>query len=99
MPLQEVGGAQDGPKKFAFVTMLLIWQLSQQGICLLDLFGGIATSLAPTLQARIKVCKYLYVDNNPIAQKIAQAHIEKLGRCYSNLLPIETTLVSFTALA
>ena len=62
-------------------------------------FGGIATGLAVTLEAGIKVCKYLYVDNNPVAQKVAQAHIEKLRRRYLNLLPLEATLVSFTILA
>ena len=34
-----------------------------------------------------------------MAQKIAQAHIEKLRRPYPDLLPLEATLVSFTTLA
>ena len=65
----------------------------------MDLFGGIATGLVATLQVGIKVRKNLYVDNNIVAQKIAQAHIEKLRRHYPDLLSIEATLVSFTALA
>ena len=99
MPLQEVGGAHDGLETFALVTTSLTWQASQQGICFLDLFGGIAIGSAATLQIGIKVCKYLYVDNDLVAQKVAQAHIEKLRKHYPNLLAIKATLVSFTTLA
>ena len=58
-------------------------------------FGGIATNLETTIQ----IYKYLYVDNDPMAYKVAQVHIKKLKRCYPHLLPIEATMVSFTTLA
>ena len=46
-----------------------------------NLFGGIVTSLIATLQARIKVQKCFYVDNNQVAQKVDQVFIEKLTNC------------------
>ena len=38
------------------------------------------------------------MNNDPTAQKVGQGHIEKLRKCYSNFLPIEAILVSFTSL-
>ena len=55
LPLEEVGGTYDGLETPALVTMPLTWQPSQQGICLLDFFGGIDSNLAAILQVGIKV--------------------------------------------
>jgi site-specific DNA-cytosine methylase len=54
---------------------------------MLDLFGGINTSLATTLQAGIPVRKYLYVERDEIARKVSSCHLALLMRRYPELLP------------
>ena len=52
-------------------TTPIVWQPSETGICLLDLFGGISTGLAAVLQAGILVRKYLYVENDDTAHRVS----------------------------
>ncbi len=40
-------------------TTPIVWEYPSEGICVLDLFGGINTGLATVLQADIPVQKYL----------------------------------------
>ena len=80
-------------------TRPIAWTPSRKGICLLELFGGISTGLAAVLQAGIKVHTYLYVDNDPVAKRVATEHIRKLRKRYPHLLPREATKTTFTALA
>jgi hypothetical protein len=42
-------------------TTPIAWEYPSEGICVLDLFGGISTGLATVLQACILVWKYVYV--------------------------------------
>jgi hypothetical protein len=44
------------------------WKPPDDGIVLLELFGGIGTGLAAVLQAGIKVQQYIYVDTDEAAQ-------------------------------
>jgi hypothetical protein len=54
---------------------------------MLDLFGGINTSLAIMLQAGILVRKYLYVERYEIARRVSPHHLALLMRRYLELLP------------
>jgi hypothetical protein len=45
---------------------LITWTPPKEGITLLELFGGISTSLEALLQSRMVVRKYFYIDINPI---------------------------------
>jgi hypothetical protein len=62
LPREEAGnnGQEDhGPPLDNFT---IHWKPPDDGIVLLELFGGIGTSLAAVLQAGIKVQCYVYVD-------------------------------------
>ncbi len=54
---------------------------------MLDLFGGISTSLATVLQASIPVRKYLYVERNETAKRVSSHHFTLLMLQYLELLP------------
>lgn len=47
----------------------------------------------------MKVRKYLYVDKDPIAKKVAIKHIKKLKKCYLSLLQHKITTTCFITLA
>jgi len=65
----------------------IAWEYPSEGICVLDLFGGINTSLAAVLQAGILVWKYLYVERDETAKKVSSRHLALLMRRYLELLP------------
>jgi hypothetical protein len=67
-------------------TTPIAWEYPSKGICVLDLFGGISTSLATVLQAGILVWKYLYVERDKIARKVSSRHLALLMRQYPELL-------------
>jgi hypothetical protein len=54
------------------------WKPPDDGIVLLELFGGIDTSLAAILQVGIKVKRYVYVDIDDAAQQVAKHHSQGL---------------------
>lgn len=54
--------------------------------------------LAAVLRVGIKVRKYLYVDNDAVAKRVAATHIRKLRKRYLTLLSKEATRTTFTAL-
>ncbi|CAM6085511.1 unnamed protein product [Calypogeia fissa] len=60
----------------------------EQGIRLLDLFGGINTGLVAVLQAGIKVHQYLYVERNEAARRASIRHVARLMEQYPDLLPM-----------
>lgn len=72
--LTEVRGTQKDTLTSSLVTTIIIWHLLRKGICLLELFGGIGIDLTAILQAGIKLHKYVYVDNDPLAKKMAINH-------------------------
>jgi hypothetical protein len=47
---------------------LITWTPPKEGITLLELFGGIGTSLEALLQSGMVVRSYFYVDIDPIAK-------------------------------
>jgi hypothetical protein len=64
----------------------IAWEYPSEGICMLDLFGGISTSLAAVLQVGILVRKYLYVERDETARRVSSHHLALLMRRYPELL-------------
>jgi hypothetical protein len=62
------------------------WKPPDDGIVLLELFGGIGTGLAAVLQARIKVQRYVYVDTDEAARQVAKHHSQGLCVRFPELL-------------
>ncbi|CAM6092168.1 unnamed protein product [Calypogeia fissa] len=58
-----------------------------EGVCVLDLFGGISTGLAAVLLAGIPVQKYLYVERDEAARQVSLRHVAQLMQRYPELLP------------
>jgi hypothetical protein len=61
-------------------TTPIAWEYPSEGICVLDLFGGISTGLATMLQAGILVRKYLYVERDETARRVSSRHLALLMR-------------------
>jgi hypothetical protein len=55
-----------------------VWEYPSEGICLLDLFGGINTGLVAVLQAGILVRKYLYVEKDETMKRVSSRHLALL---------------------
>ena len=70
-------------------TSPIIWQYPSEGICLLELFGGMSTGLAAVLQAGIRVRGYLYVETDEDARRISLRHVAQLVERYPHLLPVD----------
>jgi hypothetical protein len=47
-----------------FTTFGFRWHILEDGICLVELFGGISSSLVVVLQFGIRVCRYYYVEKD-----------------------------------
>jgi hypothetical protein len=67
-------------------TTPIMWEYPFEGICMLDLFGGISTGLATMLQVGIPVRKYLYVEKDETARRVSSCHLALLMRRYPKLL-------------
>jgi hypothetical protein len=67
-------------------TTPIVWEYPSEGICMLDLFGGISTGLAIVLQAGILVRKYLYMERVETARRVSSHHLALLMRRYPELL-------------
>jgi len=65
----------------------IAWEYPSEGICVLDLFSGISTSLATVFHAGIPVQKYLYVEKDETAKRVSLHHLALLMRQYPELLP------------
>jgi hypothetical protein len=72
---------------FPLDTTPIVREYPSEGICMLDLFGGISTGLATMLQANILIRKYLYVKRDETAKKVSSRHLELLMQRYPELLP------------
>jgi site-specific DNA-cytosine methylase len=68
-------------------TTSIAWEYPFEGVCVLDLFGGISTGLATVLQTSILVRKYLYVERDETAKRVSSHHLALLMRRYPELLP------------
>ncbi|OAE30300.1 hypothetical protein AXG93_3964s1130 [Marchantia polymorpha subsp. ruderalis] len=69
------------------VTTPIAWEYSSEGVCLLDLFGGISTGLAAVLQSGILVRRYLYVEKDETARRVSSQHVAQLMQQFPSLLP------------
>jgi site-specific DNA-cytosine methylase len=74
------------------------WKPLDDGIVLLELFGGIGTSLATILQARIKVQRYVYIDTDEAARQVAKHHSRGLRIWFPELLTTTAISSSFSSL-
>jgi hypothetical protein len=54
------------------------WRPPEDGIVLLELFGGIGSGLVAILQARLKVKRYIYVHVDEAARQVAKRHSRRL---------------------
>jgi hypothetical protein len=59
-------------------TTPIAWEYPSEGICMLDLFGGISTGLVIVLQAGILVRKYFYVERDEAARRVSSHHLTLL---------------------
>jgi len=70
-----------GPiRLFPLDTTPIAWEYPSEGICVLDLFGGISTGLVAMLQVSIPVQKYLYMDRDETARRVSSHHLALLMR-------------------
>ncbi len=67
-------------------TTPIAWEYPSEGICVLDLFGGISTGLTTVLQVGILVRKYLYVERDETMRRVSSHHFALLMRRYPELL-------------
>jgi hypothetical protein len=74
------------------------WKSPDDGIVLLELFGGIGTGLATVLQAGIKVQRYIYVDTDEAARQVAKHHSRGLCVWFPELLTTAAILSTFSSL-
>jgi hypothetical protein len=98
LPREEAGsdGQEDhGPP---LDNSTIHWKPPDDGIVLLELFGGIGTSLTAVLQAGIKVKRYIYVDINDAAQQVAKYHSRGLCVQFPELLTTTVLLLAFSSL-
>ena len=59
----------------------------QAGVCVLELFGGIATVLEGLLRSGVRVVRYLYVDLDAEARHVMHRRLKELHELYPQLLP------------
>jgi hypothetical protein len=74
------------------------WKPLDDGIVLLELFGGIGTGLAAVLQAGIKIQRYVYVDTDEAARQVAKYHSRGLRIWFPELLTTTAILSAFFSL-
>jgi hypothetical protein len=60
------------------LRQLITWTPPKEGNTLLELFGGIGTSLEALLQSGMVVRRYLYVDIDPIARQVVALRMMEL---------------------
>lgn len=72
------------------------WLPPADGICLVELFAGLASGLEACLQAGINVKRYVYVDNDPAARMVANSRLAQLHEKFSQQLKLEAMHSSFT---
>ena len=60
------------------------------GVCVLELFGGIATVLEGLLRSGVKVLQYYYVDRDKAARYVMHHRLRELQELYPSQLPTST---------
>jgi hypothetical protein len=59
-------------------TTPIAWEYPSEGICMLDLFGGMSTGLAIVLQVGIPGWKYLYVERDETMRRVSSRYLALL---------------------
>jgi hypothetical protein len=73
---EEVNGKVDlGP---LLDSSTIHWRPPEDGIVLLELFGGIGSGLVAILQTRFKGKRYIYVDVDETTRQVAKRHSRRL---------------------
>jgi hypothetical protein len=72
------------------------WRPPEDGIVLLELFGGIGNGLVAVLQAGLKVKRYIYVDVDETARQVAKQHSRRLRTQFPELLATSASKTSFS---
>jgi hypothetical protein len=98
LPREEAGsdGQEDHGPPLDNSTIYL--KPPDDGIVLLELFGGIGTSLAAVLQAGIKVQRYVYIDTDDAARQVAKYHSRGLRVRFPELLTTTALLSASSSL-
>ena len=76
----------------------IYWKPPDDEIVLLELFGGIGTSLVAVLQAGIKVKHYIYVGIDDVPRQVAKHHSQGLCVWFPKLLTTIALLSTFSSL-
>ena len=63
-------------------------EVERKGIVLIELCGGIATMLQALLKAGVRIQRYYYVDNDPVARQLVGHLLPKLSAQYPGQLPM-----------
>jgi hypothetical protein len=71
---------------------------SEQGVVVVELFGGMCAGLEALLRLGCRVSHYYYCDKDPAAQRIAAHRINGFKVLYPHLLPESAVADAFTAL-
>jgi hypothetical protein len=74
----------------------ITWTPPEDGLTLLELFGGISTGLEAVLQSGMVVKRYVYVDIDSCAQKVAQSRMAQLSARFPSQFPTTAWKTSFT---
>ena len=75
------------------------WRPPEDGIVLLELFGGVDSGLVVVLQVRLKVKRYIYVDVDEEVRKVAKQYSRRLMTHFLELLATSAIKTSFLTLA
>ncbi len=71
------------------LCQLITWTSPKEKITLLELFGGIGTSLEALIQSGMVVWRYFYVDIDPIARQVATSimmeHIARFPQQFATI--------------
>jgi hypothetical protein len=93
---EEVNGEVDlGPP---LDSSTIHWRPPEDGIVLLELFGGIGSGLVAVLQTGLKVKRYIYVDVDEAARQVAKRHSRRLRTQFPELLATSAIKTSFSML-